>query len=93
MITTLAEKRVVGRKPYSCGLCAWTIKKGERHFAQTNADGGDIWTWRVHLACLAALPAYLKACDLPPWWMDGYETIDDAEFRIFIQSRHRASEA
>lgn len=85
MTTTLGEKTVTARKPHECQLCHRTIDKGEKYFTQRNADGGEIWTWRAHLACNAAIGRYLGWADLPPWWLEE-EPIDPYEFREFLDS-------
>lgn len=85
MITTLEEKQVVGRKDHSCGLCLRVIKKGELHDTWRNVDGRDIWTWRQHIACTRALPAFLKSQGIEAHWLEDYDNVCDSEFRQFME--------
>lgn len=51
MVQTLDQGYRTARKTYRCGLCAITIKPGDRYAFQTNIYDDRIYTWRDCVWC------------------------------------------
>lgn len=49
VITNVLRK---ANKPHKCELCGLVINKGEIYSYQFNKDGGDVWSFKAHCACV-----------------------------------------
>ena len=49
------------RKDYTCGLCGWTILKGEKYHRWCGKYDGDMFDDKQHLTCRNIINAYCSA--------------------------------
>lgn len=54
----LDATKPTARKDHQCSTCSRKIDPGEKYYRQRGFDGGDAWTFRMCVHCLAASDLY-----------------------------------
>ena len=50
----ISETTQAARRSHRCGECRCTIPRGTKYKRQFVRDGGDVWTWKMHIDCAEA---------------------------------------
>ena len=54
MGTLVSETEQIARRAHRCDECHHKIPPGVKYARQFVVDGGDAWTWKMHIDCGAA---------------------------------------